>query len=416
MTSSQHDLDQLLTQRRWLDPIPEGLRLAYRQQRLEEFSRVVRLWAPLLPLSVIGFQAFTLIFYTAELHGVDLWMLLFSEGSNLALILVGLLMASKATWRESFDQWVPWLFGPIAAAKVVAGFLIRSPVLATNQVYITLMVLLIGLLALQLPLRACLKGCLLGAVPFVALPWVPDLRYGLLFFGHYLLTASVAMFLVALREDKDRLMFLQSVQLRKEQQEVQRLNIELAELARQDALTGLANRRVFDEALRNEWDRARRYRASLALLMIDVDHFKRYNDHYGHPAGDHCLAEIARAIGGVVRRPGDVAARYGGEEFVILLPGTDEAGAGELACRLIDRVDALRLVHEASPTAPFVTVSVGVAVCLPVGSATGQALTDAADAALYEAKAAGRHTARSRTLQYAESGDQASSHLSTGAH
>jgi diguanylate cyclase (GGDEF)-like protein len=254
-----------------------------------------------------------------------------------------------------------------------------------------LMVLMIGMLGLQLPIRAAIRGCVLGALPFVALPWIADIHYGLLFLGHYLLTVTVAVFVVAVREDKDRMMFLQSMRLQQERQEVQRLNAELAELARKDALTGLANRRVFDEALRAEWDRARRNRTSLALLMIDVDHFKRFNDRYGHPAGDRCLAEVASAIAGVVRRPGDVAARYGGEEFVILLPDTDAVGAGELARRVIDQVDAARMAHEDSPTAANVTVSVGVSHCLPHGAATAQGLTDTADAALYEAKSAGRH-------------------------
>lgn len=396
MSDTQRDLDQLLQQRPWLAPVPQQLQQAYRSKRQEEFSRLVRLWSPMLPIGFIAFQAFTLVFYTAELHGQDLSWLLKSECLNIGLLSGGLLAAHQARWRLSFDRWIPWVFGLITAVKVATGFLLHSPVLAVNQVYVTLMVLMIGMLGLQLPIRSAIRGCVLGGLPFLALPWVSDIHYGLLFLGHYLLTATVAVFVVAVREDKDRMMFLQSMRFQQERQEVQRLNAELADMARKDALTGLSNRRVFDEALRAEWDRARRNRASLALLMIDVDHFKRYNDHYGHPAGDQCLAHIASAIGSVVRRPGDLAARYGGEEFVVLLPGTQEAGAGEMASRLIDRVDALRLPHEASLTAPFVTVSVGVSVCVPQGALTGQTLTDMADAALYEAKAAGRHTMRVR--------------------
>lgn len=410
MGDPRNDFDQLLQQRRWLDPIPLELRQAYRAQRLEEFNRLVRLWGPLLPISFIAFQAFTLIFYTAELHGPDLTLLFSTEGAVIVATLLGLLVAYQPAWRPSYERWIPWVLGLIIAIKVVAGFNLVSALLAINQVYITLLVVLIGILSLQLPIRACVKGCVLGGLPFLALPWVANLHYGLLFFGHYLLTTTVVMSVVAMREDKDRMMFLQSMQLSHERQEVQRLNVELAELARKDALTGLPNRRVFDEALRSEWDRARRHRASLALLMIDVDHFKRYNDRYGHPAGDHCLVEIAGAIGGVVRRPGDVAARYGGEEFVILLPGTKEEGACELAARLINKVDALRLPHEASLTAPHVTVSIGVSVCVPLGAMSAQSLIDEADAALYEAKAAGRHTLRCRKVGQAE-GDQ----LSPGA-
>lgn len=391
MSDTQTDLDQLLQDRPWLAPVPDHLQQAYRSKRLEEFSRLVRLWSPMLPIGFIAFQAFTLVFYTAELHGQDLSWLLKSECLNISLLSGGLLAAHQPRWRLSFDRWIPWVFGLITAVKVVTGFLLQSSVLAVNQVYVTLMVLMIGMLGLQLPIRAAIRGCVLGGLPFLALPWVSDIHYGLLFLGHYLLTATVAVFVVAVREDKDRMMFLQSMRFQQERQEVQRLNAELAEMARKDALTGLANRRVFDEALRAEWDRARRNRASLALLMIDVDHFKRFNDRYGHPAGDRCLAEVASAIAGVVRRPGDVAARYGGEEFVILLPDTDANGACELARRVIDQVDAAGMAHEDSPTAANVTVSVGVSYCLPLGAATAQGLTDAADAALYEAKSTGRH-------------------------
>lgn len=398
MGDLRNDFDQLLQQRRWLDPIPAELQQAYRAQRLEEFNRLVRLWGPLLPISFIAFQAFTLVFYTSELHGPDLSLLLWTEGVTGAVLMLGLAVAHQPAWRPSYERWIPWALGLILSVKVVAGFQLASTLLAINQVYITLLVVLIGTLSLQLPMWACVKGCVLGGLPFLALPWISKLHYGLLFFGHYLLTAAVVMFVVAMREDKDRMMFLQSMRFNRERQEVQRLNVELADLARKDGLTGLANRRVFDEALQGEWDRARRQRASLALLMIDVDHFKRYNDRYGHPAGDHCLSEIAAAIGGVVRRPGDLAARYGGEEFVILLPGTNDDGACELAARLMDKVDALRLPHEASLTAPFVTVSIGVAVCVPLGAMNAQSLTDAADAALYDAKAAGRHTVHCRTV------------------
>lgn len=402
MADTQDELDQLLEQRPWLAPIPAPLQSAYRSKRLAEFNRLVRLWSPMLPICFIGFQVFTLVFYTAELHGPDLSLTLKSGALDIGLLGGGLLASHQARFRPSFDRWIPWVFGLITAVKVCTGFMLHSPVLAINQVYITLMVLVIGMLALQLPLRACLRGCLIGGLPFLAMPWVADIRYGLLFLGHYVLTSTVAMFVVAVREDKDRMMFLQSMRFQQERQEVQRLNAELADMARKDALTGLANRRVFDEALRAEWDRARRNRTSLALLMIDVDHFKRFNDRYGHPAGDRCLAEVAAALTRVVRRPGDVAARYGGEEFVILLPDTDASGACELARRVIEQVDAAGMAHEDSPTSAHVTVSVGVSHSLPHGMVSAQGLTDAADGALYEAKSAGRHRFICRELSAAQ--------------
>ncbi|WP_457320070.1 diguanylate cyclase domain-containing protein [Roseateles sp. P5_E11] len=162
-----------------------------------------------------------------------------------------------------------------------------------------------------------------------------------------------------------------------------------------DGLTGLANRRRFDQDLRLECERARRGHESLALLLIDVDHFKRYNDRYGHVAGDACLREIAAAIRGCIRRPADLAARYGGEEFAVLLPQTDAAGARAMAQRIVDAVADLALAHADATPSCLVSVSVGWAAARPDLDASvvltrGESLVEAADRGLYAAKAAGR--------------------------
>lgn len=164
--------------------------------------------------------------------------------------------------------------------------------------------------------------------------------------------------------------------------------------ASEDGLTGLANRRTLDDRLAAECDRAQRSGAPLALIMIDIDHFKRYNDHHGHPAGDECLRVLARLLAASLQRPADLAARYGGEEFAALLPDTAPAGAVNLAHRWLAAVAARALPHGASPTSPLVSASLGVAC---IGAAEpGQrpvdagALVAAADRALYLAKAAGR--------------------------
>ncbi|WP_457350282.1 diguanylate cyclase domain-containing protein [Roseateles sp. P5_D6] len=162
-----------------------------------------------------------------------------------------------------------------------------------------------------------------------------------------------------------------------------------------DGLTGLANRRRFDQDLRLECERARRGHESLALLLIDVDHFKRYNDRYGHVAGDACLREIAAAIRGCIRRPADLAARYGGEEFAVLLPQTDAAGARAMAQRIVNAVADLALAHADATPSCLVSVSVGWAAARPDLDASvvltrGESLVEAADRGLYAAKAAGR--------------------------
>lgn len=167
-------------------------------------------------------------------------------------------------------------------------------------------------------------------------------------------------------------------------------NQRLEVLARQDALTGLANRRHFDEMLAAEFRRAAREKTSLGLIMIDADHFKRFNDIYGHPVGDSCLRAIALVLRQGLGRPADFVARYGGEEFAVLVPNTTQSGAFELAERLREAVHGLHIPHEASPR-KIVTISLGVASMMPAeGAHRAEDLVTAADTALYAAKKAGR--------------------------
>ena len=182
---------------------------------------------------------------------------------------------------------------------------------------------------------------------------------------------------------------------------------ELEQLNAADALTGIANRRAFDQALDQEWRRSLRTGMELSLLLIDVDCFKLYNDTYGHVAGDHCLQRVAQVLAGNARRAGEVAARYGGEEFAVLLPLSDAGEAFRLAERICSEVRALEVPHEASLAADRVTVSIGVASAASVvgpepgeagrearnGGVTQKALVELADKALYAAKAAGRDRA-----------------------
>ena len=180
--------------------------------------------------------------------------------------------------------------------------------------------------------------------------------------------------------------------LRALNQRLDELNAELSRLSETDALTGLANRRHFDRRLADEVSRASRHGGSLALLMLDVDHFKRYNDRHGHPAGDACLARVAEVLRATARRPSDLVARFGGEEFAVLLPQHTPAEALALAERCVAALDAAALPHGDSPVAPHVTLSIGAAHVQAPGSDFKPAeLLRRADAALYLAKQAGRH-------------------------
>jgi diguanylate cyclase (GGDEF)-like protein len=172
--------------------------------------------------------------------------------------------------------------------------------------------------------------------------------------------------------------------------ELETANRRLTRQSTMDELTGLANRRHFDDALNTEWLRADRARLTLSLLMVDIDHFKNYNDHYGHVAGDKCLRSVANILERCVRRAGELVSRYGGEEFVILLPGADLAHAHETAQNCLALMQQESLPHAASSAANYVTISIGVASVLPDATVDPFTLVNAADAAMYRAKTTGR--------------------------
>ena len=173
--------------------------------------------------------------------------------------------------------------------------------------------------------------------------------------------------------------------------EVEAANARLAQLAREDGLTGVLNRRAFDAALDEECRRASRLKTPLAIMLIDIDAFKAYNDRHGHQAGDSCLRAVARAVGDAHRRAGELVARYGGEELAVILPGASRESLAALAENVRRRVLDLALPHPGSTVAPFVTVSVGAACAEPDVQVLPEALVAAADRALYLAKQRGRN-------------------------
>ena len=158
-----------------------------------------------------------------------------------------------------------------------------------------------------------------------------------------------------------------------------------------DALTEIPNRRRFDEVIDQEWNRALRAGYSISLMMIDIDHFKLYNDTYGHGMGDDCLRRVAGSIAEVLRRSSDFVARYGGEEFVVILPDSDLSMALDTAKKIQNEIDALAVEHQSSLAADHVTFSIGVATMIPEEGKHLQELIGAADTKLYEAKSSGRY-------------------------
>jgi len=178
--------------------------------------------------------------------------------------------------------------------------------------------------------------------------------------------------------------------LRELQVELEMSNAELQKLSSLDGLTGIANRRRFDEFVNNECLRSARENTVLSLILIDIDYFKPYNDNYGHLAGDGCLRQVASALSEVVHRPADLVARYGGEEFVVVLPNTDIDGAIKLADILCKKIRSLNIPHEHSEVADHLTLSLGITSRIACEGSSPTDLIALADEALYQAKESGR--------------------------
>ena len=199
-------------------------------------------------------------------------------------------------------------------------------------------------------------------------------------------------------EREERRQYLLSLRRRHALDDLSDVRQRLQRLSRVDGLTGVFNRRHFDDYVQQVWQRAQRGRDDVAIIMVDVDHFKDYNDHYGHLMGDHCLIQVALTMQDGLRRPGDFVARFGGEEFVAVLPNTNADVAAAAAERLRQAVERLALPHQASSTGRCVTVSVGVGHVRPTAKDKPADLVSLADQALYEAKRVGRNRVVTRAV------------------
>ena len=301
----------------------------------------------------------------------------------------------KAITGAEFDHeaWRRYFVIGACAAGVVwgaAGVLLFQPDSFPHQVFLAFV--LGGMVAGAIPLLSSVAH----AYQCFMIPVVLPISIQMLAVDdhvHLIMGLMIVIFGVAMLASSAQVqrLFNESVSLRHELLSSIEEGQALEKLARLDVLTEIPNRRLFEEELEREWRRAERESSSLSIITADIDHFKEYNDQYGHPAGDRCLYEVAQALEGALLRPGDIVARIGGEEFAILLPETTLGGARSVAEVMSKRIIAMNLPHQGAPATGQVTLSFGVASSdeLSVTSAAG--LLRASDMALYDAKRRGRN-------------------------
>ncbi len=291
---------------------------------------------------------------------------------------------------HSPEYWaIRFSVGAVAAAALWAG--LDVAVIGAHEARLPFLVLVVqsGWLGASSPRTSAFPAAALGQALIVL---VPVIAYSCFIRDHFLqMLAPFGILQLLASAGITRTVGAQITAAILSEQRLEKANAQLTQLSSTDGLTGIGNRRAFETAFQTEWSRAARDGSDLGVLMIDVDCFKSFNDHYGHPAGDVCLRLVAQATAATLRRPPDTAARFGGEEFIALLPGADSAAAADVAERVRLAIMGAGVAHARSAFGR-VTVSIGSASLAPHPGQDRQVLIDLADRALYEAKQSGRNT------------------------
>lgn len=325
-------------------------------------------------------------------HDVMLWLYAYANGALCLLLLMPI-----GRWVKQAREYQKMILALTAWAVLSTSLLtlqFAEPVLAQQAGYMVVFIYMFAYFLSGVPPRKMLAACTIaGGLSFLLLYGLQTPVNFVMFFYAVVFSNGIGFLLSHLMISKDRMSFLQARLLEIDQVKSRAMNQEFARLSREDPVTSLANRRFFNEILVQEWELARHSHESLSLVFIDIDHFKAYNDSYGHLQGDDALVKIAAVFKRHLRRSADLAARYGGEEFILLLPNTSLDGASFVAHKMLKEVDQLQIPHRASPSASHITASFGVATWSPSKQATMtiDQLIHQADAAVYQAKALGRH-------------------------
>ena len=321
---------------------------------------------------------------------VNIWLAIYGW---VGVIIVA---AHALAYVSELDRWFSWYVGLGSALAVGLSLLAASFIHGDHSdmllhvaiLYAVIIVYGFSGLGFYPVSLAGWSGGLLGVVVSQRLDGVVDLQ---LLLRTYSGPSLLGMCLAYASDYRNRVNFLQVCALEQAHQDAEEKNRLLQALNCVDSLTGLSNRRHLDEVLCKEWNRAMRQQQPLALLMIDIDYFKLYNDSLGHPAGDACLRQVANQLARLAQRSGDLAARYGGEEFVLLYPSTNPSQAIKLARELLANMNEVAIPHPNSPLGKSVSLSIGIAVITPPCQTSLEIILDQADQALYDAKFKGRN-------------------------
>lgn len=372
--------------------VPDGFEDAFEARRRLDTQRNVRVGGPAAFALIVVIAGAFRLFRSEDIPPAQETIFQRIVLFELAVVAIATLVLRGERIFRYYKPVMATAGAAAAAATTVGAAILEDPRMAQCSAYSTMLVITVVTVSFRHGFRTSLLTVVAGAIAaFTAATRLgahPDWLMIAYAFGG---SSLVGLVLAWILERQQVLHFYQSLLLRYEADERTRLNEKLESMSRTDSLSGLPNRRSFDDALDLEWARMNSERSSLALIFVDVDHFKRFNDTYGHREGDACLRAVGQAIARCVHRPADLAARYGGEEFVLLLPATDGNGAMALAERVLAAVDELAIPHGDSPTADHVTISLGVSVADGGSRLEARHLVDTADAALYRAKREGRH-------------------------
>lgn len=389
----------LADRERLIRSFPPNLELLFWQSIAERSLHMIRAVTSigLVVYLSVGILTFLTVYFLTEerhrLHDILIWLLTYLNG---AFCLVTLPVVAGIPSLTRYFQRV--LISIVFLAVFFTSFLTvqyEEVRLIQQGSYIVVFVYMLAYFLTGIRPLVLLITCLIAGLLPLPLLWVMEVRFDPVVYFYAVIVSNVVGFMVSyIVTGKERVSFLQARLLELDKIHSDVMSNELVRLSNEDALTGLYNRRYLNETIAIEWERAERSEEPLSVVFVDIDYFKLYNDTYGHLQGDKALIRVAGVLRKHMRRTSDIAARYGGEEFVLLLPNTPSAGAQVVANNIMRAVDSLKIEHKTSNVAEHLTLSIGVATWAQEENMTMNKLIAQADAAVYQAKAEGRHAIR----------------------